>query len=296
MDEFKKKLAENANEVDEILDRLLRLDDENPEIRLIEAMRYAALGGGKRIRPFLVTASADIFNVSRSASLRVAAAVEMVHSYSLVHDDLPAMDDDDLRRGRPACHVKYDEATAILTGDALLTKAFEVLADPATHPDPRVRSDLVLELAKAAGSDGMVGGQMLDLMAEERVLEMPEVTRLQRLKTGALIAVSCVSGAILGKTSGQPRHALSAYAHDLGLAFQIVDDILDVEGDEKVVGKKTGKDAAAGKATFVSLLGLEQARAQAGMLARQAIQHLDIFEEKADPLRELTEFVVKRSA
>jgi farnesyl diphosphate synthase len=204
------------------------------------------------------------------------------------------MDNDDLRRGLPTCHVKFDEATAILAGDALLTRAFEVLADPATHPDPRVRSDLVAELAHAAGPEGMVGGQMLDLLAEHQRLEMAEVTRLQRMKTGALIAFSCESGAILGKAAGAARQALHAYAHDLGLAFQIADDMLDVEGDETEVGKKTGKDQGAGKATFVSLLGPERARAQSDMLASQAVEHLEIFSKNAEPLRALAEFVVNR--
>jgi len=286
-------LAENARVVNGVLDRLLPVHDD-PEARLMEAVRYSSLAGGKRIRPFLVTASAALFGVSEDYALRTASAVEMVHCYSLIHDDLPAMDDDALRRGVPTCHVKFDEATAILAGDALLTRAFEVLADPATHTDPRVRSDLVIELARAAGADGMVGGQMLDLIAEKNHLRMPEITRLQRLKTGALIAFSCETGAILGKAPDSARQALKAYAHDLGLAFQIGDDLLDVEGTEEEVGKKTGKDAAAGKATFVSLLGPERARAQSDMLADQAVEHLDIFNEKADSLRAMAKFVVNR--
>jgi farnesyl diphosphate synthase len=244
----------------------------------------------------MVVSSAEIFGVSTQSALRTAAAIEMVHCYSLVHDDLPAMDNDDLRRGLPTCHIKYDEATAILAGDALLTKAFEVLAQGETHADPLVRAELVLGLSKAIGDEGMVGGQMLDLLAEQRELDMPEITRLQRMKTGMLIGISCEAGAILGKGSKQNRHALHAYAHDLGLAFQIVDDLLDVEGTAEEVGKETGKDADAGKATFVSLLGLERARKQADMLAEQAIQHLDLFEGKADPLRDLAKFVVKRRA
>jgi farnesyl diphosphate synthase len=252
------------------------------------------LSKGKRVRPFLVITSARLFNVSESCALRVAAAVEMVHCYSLVHDDLPAMDDDDLRRGRPTCHVEFDEATAILAGDALLTKSFQVLGELDTHPDPAVRSELVIEMARAIGDEGMVGGQMLDLMAENADLGMDEVTRLQRMKTGMLIAYSCLSGAILGKAPEAARHALHAYVHDLGLAFQIVDDLLDVEGDESELGKKTGKDAAAGKATFVSLMGKDRARAQAEMLSGQANQHLAMFAEKADPLRELAQFIVQR--
>jgi farnesyl diphosphate synthase len=286
-------LAENARVVNEILDKLLPMH-QGLEARLHEAIRYSALSGGKRIRPFLVMSSAALFDVTPEYALRVAAAIEMVHSYSLIHDDLPAMDNDELRRGLPTCHVKFGEAVAILAGDALLTRAFEVLAHPATHPDPRVRSDLVLELARSGGTDGMVGGQMLDLMAEHHSLEEEEVTRLQRLKTGSLIAFCCEAGALLAKASDSARVALRAYAHDLGLAFQIVDDLLDVEGDEGEVGKKTGKDEAAGKATFVTLMGAERARAQSEMLAAQAVQHLEVFVEKADPLRALARFVVHR--
>jgi len=292
---LKKALSDNAKAVSGVLDDLLPLGN-GPEARVVEAMRYTTLAGGKRIRPFMVTASADLFNVDPAHSLRVAAAIEMVHSYSLIHDDLPAMDNDDLRRGKPTCHIKFDEATAILAGDALLTKAFEVLADDETHGDPTVRTELVSALAKASGDAGMVGGQMLDLFAEDHDLKMPEITRLQRMKTGALIAVSCEAGAILGKASENARHVLHAYAHDVGLAFQIADDLLDVEGDEKEVGKKTGKDAAAGKATFVSLLGVERAREQASLLAEQAASHLEIFAEKGKLLKELAQFVVNRSA
>ena len=293
MTDFKEALDDNARLVSRALDRLLVLEDK-PESRLMEAMRYATLSEGKRVRPFLVITSARLFNVSESCVLRVAAAVEMVHCYSLVHDDLPAMDDDELRRGRLTCHVEFDEATAILAGDALLTKAFQVLGESDTHPDPAVRSELVTEMARAIGEEGMVGGQMLDLMAETADLGMDEVTRLQRMKTGMLIAFACLSGAILGKAPEAARHALHAYVHDLGLAFQIVDDLLDVEGDEKELGKKTGKDAAAGKITFVSLMGRDRARAQAEMLSGQATQHLEMFAEKADPLRELARFIVQR--
>ncbi|MDP6787194.1 MAG: polyprenyl synthetase family protein [Rhodospirillales bacterium] len=293
MTEFTDVLGRSAIAVERVLDDLLPKDDR-PEARLMDAMRHATLGGGKRIRPFMVLSSARLFNVAETCALRAAAAVEMVHCYSLVHDDLPAMDDDELRRGQPTCHVAFDEATAILAGDALVTRAFEVLADPATHSDPAVRCDLVAELSRAIGADGMVGGQMLDLVAEQHALEMPEVTRLQRMKTGMLIAFACESGAILGKAADPVRHALHAYAHDLGLAFQIADDLLDVEGDEKEVGKKTGKDQGAGKATFVSLMGVERARGQARMLTDQAIQHLDLFAEKADPLRDLARFVIER--
>src|SRR5690606_16985799 len=255
-------LTETAAAVGVVLDRLLPTS-EGPEARLFEAMRYATLNGGKRLRPFLVIAGADLFDVPRDRSLRAAAAVELIHCYSLVHDDLPAMDDDDLRRGRPTCHIQFDEATAILAGDALLTLAFEVLADPATHPDPAIRVALVGALAAAAGGEGMVGGQMFDLVAEGRTLDLDQITRLQGLKTGRLIKVSCAAGAILGGANSEARDALDAYAQDLGLAFQIADDLLDVEGSEAEVGKKVGKDADAGKATFVSLLGVAEARRRA---------------------------------
>ncbi len=295
MNDLKTSMADAADAVEDTLDRLLQLGGD-PEDRVIEAMRYAVLNGGKRIRPFMVLSSAAMFGVDRSSALRAAAAVEMVHCYSLVHDDLPAMDDDDLRRGKPTCHKKFDEATAILAGDALLTRAFEVLSDSSTHQDARVRADLVLALAEASGERGMVGGQMLDLMAETTTFGMPEITRMQRMKTGMLISVACEMGAILGHASDNARHALHAYAHDLGLAFQIADDLLDVEGSVEKTGKKTGKDATAGKATFVSLLGVERARGQAKMLSEQAAQHLDIFGEKSDLLQQLVRFVVERDA
>ena len=286
-------LKEKADAIEDVLDRLLP-SPQGSESRLMDAVRYSTLGGGKRIRPFLVVSGAALFSVDERCALRAGAAIEMIHCYSLIHDDLPAMDDDDLRRGQPTCHKKFDEATAILAGDALLTKAFEILGEPETHADPAVRAELVVSLARASGDAGMVGGQMLDLMAEERDLDIPEITRLQRLKTGALISFSCEAGGILGKAPEPQRHALKAYAHDLGLAFQIADDLLDVEGTAEEVGKATGKDEAAGKATFVSLLGVERAREQANMLADQASQHLEIFGEKADCLKQLAQFVVKR--
>ena len=267
---------------------------DGPESRVHEAMRYATLVGGKRLRPFLVLTSAELFGVSRSSSLRVAAAVELVHTYSLIHDDLPCMDDDDLRRGQPTVHVKYDEATAVLAGDALLTLAFEVLGDETCNPDPLIRANLVVALAQAAGAHGMVAGQMIDLIAETVEFDVSKITRLQQLKTGALIAFSCESGAILGRASDQMRHALHAYAHDLGLAFQIVDDLLDAEGDAEAMGKAVGKDEARGKATFVSVLGIERARTQARMLADQAASHLDPFGEKANLLRDVAAFVIDR--
>ena len=293
--EFQTALGDNAKQVTDMLDALMPLTD-TPEARVVEAMRYASLAGGKRVRPFLVTQSASLFGVDTTSALRTAAAVEMVHCYSLVHDDLPAMDDDDLRRGQPTCHIKFDEATAILAGDALLTKAFEVLAAPETHSDARVRADLVLALAKAAGDHGMVGGQMMDLWAEDNDLDVAQITRLQRMKTGDLIAVSAEAGAILGRASDEARSALHAYAHDIGLAFQIADDLLDVEGDAALVGKATGKDADANKATFVSLLGVDKARQQAAMLSEQAAGHLEMFGEKGGLLKQLARFIVERRA
>jgi len=285
-------LAADAAAVETALAALLP-QRQGPEGRLFEAMRYAALDGGKRMRPFLVLQSARLFAVNEACSMRVACAVEMVHCYSLVHDDLPAMDDDDLRRGRPTVHRQFDEATAILAGDGLLTAAFSVLADPLTHADPVVRSELVRGLADAAGPEGMVGGQMIDLIAETSELDIGAVTRLQRLKTGALICFAAEAGAILGKAPPAVRAALHGYAQALGLAFQMADDLLDAEGATGM-GKRTGKDAARGKATFVSLLGIERAHAQARMLSEQAPAHLDLFDEKADLLRELARWAVDR--
>lgn len=292
---FQKILDGVAEEVSLTLEKILEMHDE-PEAELIEAMRYAVLDGGKRIRPFLTLATAGLFNVKRERALHVAAAIEMVHCYSLVHDDLPSMDNDELRRGKPTCHNKFGEATAILAGDALLTKAFEVLAADETHSDPQVRLNLVMAVAKAAGHEGMVGGQMLDLISESVNLNTPEITRLQRMKTGMLVALSCEAGAILAEASDSAKQALIAYAHDLGLAFQITDDLLDAEGNEKTVGKKTGKDKEAGKATFVSLLGVDRARDQAEVLVIQACERLDFLGEKAEPLKRMAQFVKTRSA
>jgi farnesyl diphosphate synthase len=289
-------LHEVATFMEDVLGELLP-EPMGPQARVIEAMRYATLGGGKRIRAFLVLQTGRLFGVDRRALSRSAAAVECVHAYSLVHDDLPAMDNDDTRRGRPSTHKKFDEATAILAGDALLTHAFALLASPETHPDPHVRAELVVRLAHAAGWNGMVGGQMIDIAAQgDDISDIGHVTRLQRLKTGALIAFACEAGAIMGKASPQMHRALTNYAQDLGLAFQIADDLLDIEGDPAVVGKATGKDELAGKATFVTVLGPQRARAQAELLANQAAQHLEVFDEKADLLRGLTVYVVNRRA
>lgn len=268
------------------------------EARLYDAMRHGTLGGGKRLRPFLAIQSAFLFNVDSSRARRLAAAVEFMHCYSLVHDDLPAMDDASLRRGQPTVHKQFDEATAILAGDALLTLAFEVLSDRDTHADPNVRCTLVRELAKASGGHGMVGGQMLDLIAERDDVDFDvgEISRLQRMKTGQLMAFSCEAGAILGRASDPQRRALRAYAHDLGLAFQVTDDILDVEADPQDTGKDTGKDEAAGKATFVSTMGAEAARSRAEMVVAQAKRHLKIFEGRASMLEELADYVLARRA
>jgi len=293
MEDFELALRAAGERIEGELDRILTTDIA-PEQRLIDAMRYSVLSGGKRLRPFLTLQTSRLFGVSERSALRAAAVIELVHCYSLVHDDLPAMDDDDLRRGKPTTHRQFDEATAILAGDALLTLAFGVLANPETHGNPAVRADLVVRLAKAAGGHGMVGGQMIDLSAAGAELDIGAITRLQRLKTGALIEFACIAGAVLGNAPSKAREALRGYAHDLGLAFQITDDLLDVEGSAEEAGKAVGKDADHGKATFVSILGPERARAQAALLIGQAIEHLAIFDDKADLLRSAARFVVER--
>jgi farnesyl diphosphate synthase len=288
-------MAETARLVEAQLEALLPVP-EAAEARLIEAMRYAVLGGGKRMRAFLVMQTAHLFSVNQTCAARVAAAVEMLHAYSLVHDDLPAMDDDDLRRGKPSCHKAFDEATAILAGDALQTRAFEVLAEEDTHADPEARCELVTAFAYATGARGMVGGQMIDMLAEGKTLSGPEITRLQALKTGRLIQFSAEAGAILGRASQQQRHFIAAFGRELGGAFQIYDDVLDEQGSAEELGKTAGKDIAQGKATMVSILGLERARAQATHLADQAAQHLESFGEKAELLRALARFTVTRKS
>lgn len=291
-------LEDAAALVEDALDNLLpEPESDGPEARLHEAMRYAALGGGKRLRPFLAIQGGLLFGLEPEMMSRVAAAVECVHTYSLVHDDLPAMDDDALRRGKPTLHLEYDEATAILAGDALLTLAFEILAHDGTNQDPHIRCKLITRLARAAGAQGMVAGQVIDL-AMEGVDEpaIGAVTRLQRLKTGELIAFACEAGGIMSRASKEACHALEGYAHDLGLAFQMADDLLDLESTADEAGKATGKDKARGKATFVEILGPERARSQAELLSEQAIRHLDLFDEKADLLREVAAFVVNRRA
>jgi len=291
--DLQRALSRVAGIVENALESLLPAVD-GAEARLVDAMRYATLGGGKRLRAFLVMETANLFSVSETCAARVAAAVEMLHAYSLVHDDLPAMDDDDLRRGKPSTHKAFDEATAILAGDALQTRAFEVMAEPDTHSDPEARCDLVMAFGAAVGARGMVGGQMIDMVTEGQTLDAPAVTRLQALKTGRLIQFSAEAGAILGRAPYRQRHQIAAYGRDLGTAFQIADDLLDVEGTTEETGKTAGKDAAAGKATMVAILGPEMARAHADMLASQAADHLEGFGERAVLLRALAAYVVRR--
>ncbi|MGK2912364.1 MAG: polyprenyl synthetase family protein [Sphingobium sp.] len=279
--------------IDKAFDELLPLPDD-ARVRLYEAMRHAAIGGGKRMRPLLVKATGDLFNIATESVVRVGLAVECIHVYSLVHDDLPAMDNDDLRRGKPTVHRAFDDATAILAGDCLHDLAFEVLVDPRTHSDPFVRCELIRALAVSSGPAGMAGGQMMDLEAEKSGFSLQTVTRLQQLKTGALIGFSVEAGAILAKVPPEARTSLHGYARDIGLAFQIADDLLDVEGDALLAGKALGKDAKAGKETFVSLLGIERARAQAHILVDQAKAHLKSYGAEANLLRAIADYVVER--
>jgi farnesyl diphosphate synthase len=286
-------LADVAADVDRRFDALLEVPDD-PRADLYRAMRHAAIGGGKRLRPMLVQATAQLFAVDRDCAGRAGLAIECIHVYSLVHDDLPAMDDDDMRHGKPAAHKVFGEATAILAGDCLHALAFEVLADPDTHADPFVRAELIADLARASGPNGMAGGQMMDLEAEKASFDLPTVTRLQAMKTGALIMAAVEAGAILGRVPVEGRLRLRGYARDLGLAFQIADDILDVEGDQELAGKALRKDAAAGKETFLSLLGLDRAREQLRMLVDQAVAHLHGHGAEADLLRDIARFVMAR--
>ncbi|PCI99072.1 MAG: farnesyl-diphosphate synthase [Alphaproteobacteria bacterium] len=293
------ELQSEMNAVSEAVNKTIaRLLPETdlPENHLYDAMRHGTLSGGKRLRPFLVMHSAALFNVDPARARRVAAALEFIHCYSLIHDDLPSMDNAALRRGKPTVHIQYDEATAILAGDALLTLAFEILSENETHEDPRVRCELIQTLARSSGGHGMVGGQMLDLLAEKQEFDLGTISRLQRMKTGKLMAFACEAGAIIGKAGEPQKRALCNYAHDLGLAFQVTDDILDVEADPQDTGKDTGKDVEAGKATFVSAMGKEQAKERADMLVHQAIGHLKIFEGRAEMLKELALYVLERRA
>ena len=304
-DDFNHRLAAVAAEIEALLGGLLGGGPLAGEIarppRLLAAMRHALLGGGKRLRPFLLVETAALFGAARSGALLAGAALECLHGYSLVHDDLPAMDNDDLRRGRPTVHKAFDEATAILAGDALLTLAFDVMARAEVHADASVRIALVLELARAAGLGGMAGGQMLDLAAEgrfdaKRGLSEKEIVTLQSMKTGALIRFACAAGAILGKADAAARAAVDRYGAAIGQAFQIADDLLDLEGDAKTFGKAAGKDAAAGKATLVSALGVDGARARLAALIAEADAALAPFGAKADTLRAAARFIAERQS
>ncbi len=280
-------------EVDSLFDALLPVPGD-ARARLYEAVRYAAIAGGKRLRPLLLVATAEMYGVDRAAAVRAGVALEAIHVYSLIHDDLPCMDDDDLRHGKPTLHRAFDESTAVLAGDALQSFAFEVLSDPATSGDPFTRIELVATLAQASGMSGMCGGQMMDIVAETSDFDLPTVTRLQQLKTGALLGAAVEMGAILGKVSPEGRIHLRGYARDIGLAFQIADDLLDYEGDQEAAGKALRKDAEAGKQTFVSLLGPERAKAQARALVDQAIAHLSQHGAEADLLRVVARYIVER--
>lgn len=283
------------SEIDSLFDAQLPVP-EDTRARLIEAMRYAAIGGGKRVRPLLAVSTAGLFGVAREPALRAGAAIEAIHVYSLIHDDLPCMDNDDLRHGKPTLHKVFDEATAVLAGDALHALAFEILSHPETSADPFVRAELIATLGQASGMHGMAGGQMMDMVADEEGVsyDLPTITRLQQLKTGALLAASVEMGAILGRVPPPGRVHLRAYARDIGLAFQIADDLLDVEGDPDKAGKALRKDSVQGKQTFVTLMGPEKAREQARALVDQAIGHLASHGREADILRALARFIVER--
>ena len=282
-------------EIDSVFDAFLPVPQDT-RARLVEAMRYASIGGGKRVRPLLLVSTAELFGVDRTAALRAGCAVEAIHVYSLIHDDLPCMDDDDLRHGKATLHHEFDEATAVLAGDALHALAFEILADADTSTDPFTRSELMLTLGTASGMNGMAGGQMMDMVADEEGIEydLQAITRLQQLKTGALLAASVEMGAILGKVPPEGRAHLRAYARDIGLAFQIADDLLDVSGDEAKAGKALRKDEEQGKQTFVTLMGADKAREQARALVDQAVSHLGSYGEEANMLRALARFIVER--
>ena len=282
-----------AGAVDSIFAQLLEPPGD-PRDRLFSAMRHAAIGGGKKLRPLLAVAASRLFGIDEERAVRVGAAIEAIHVYSLIHDDLPAMDNDDMRRGKPTIHKAYDEATAILAGDCFHDLAFEILSDPMTCPEPSARAELVLGLAAASGLSGMGGGQMLDLAAEGERLDLSAITRLQQLKTGALIEFSVESACILARLPTESRTPYRGYARNIGLAFQIADDLIDHSGDEATAGKRVGKDAGAGKATFVSLLGEDRARQQAAMLVEQSIEHLASHGEEADLLRAIAFFVTER--
>ncbi|WP_215750773.1 MULTISPECIES: polyprenyl synthetase family protein [unclassified Gluconobacter] len=290
---LKEALAHACTDIEATIDALLPMVPGDESI-LLEAMRYAALGGGKRLRGFLAVEVASLFGADRSAALRVAASVELLHAYSLVHDDLPSMDDDDLRRGRPSTHRQFDEAIAILAGDALQTRAFEILLEDETSSDATIRSNLALALARASGAAGMVGGQVIDIRGEGRALPLDEVRRLHALKTGALIRYAAESGAILAGVTDDRRDAIVSYGQNLGTAFQVADDVLDTTASAEELGKTAGKDEASGKSTYVSLLGIDGARAEARRLSDQAREALSSFGAQAAALRALADYVVER--
>ena len=294
LDPVENLLGEFATSLEPSLVEVLP-DSQGMEEQVIDAMRYALFAGGKRLRPFLVVMTSRLFSVEEENAIRVAAAIECLHTYSLIHDDLPAMDNDDIRRGKPSVHRKFDEATAVLAGDALLTLCFEILSDVKTHSDPEIRCELIATLSRAVGALGMVGGQMIDLKSENQSLIENEINRMQQMKTGALIVFSCEAGAILAQVKGKRRDALKHYGRDIGLAFQIVDDLLDIERSSLDIGKTAGKDIRAGKATIVSLIGAGNAKIKADKLINQAIKGLEIFDDKANILRSLAAFVVGRN-
>jgi farnesyl diphosphate synthase len=292
-DDLRSASAGVAAKVDRLFGQYLKPPGDGRD-RLFEAMRHAGIGGGKRLRPLLTVAAARLFGVDDERALRAGAAIEAIHVYSLIHDDLPCMDDDDLRRGKATVHKMFDEATAVLAGDCFHDLAFEILSDPATHEDPFIRAELVIELARASGPLGMAGGQMLDLVAEGKTLDLAAISRLQQLKTGALIEYAIEAACIMGRVDVRARTPYRGYARDIGLAFQIADDLLDHNGDEAAAGKRLNKDADAGKATFVSLMGAERARQQLSMLVAQAIEHLHDHGEEADLLRAIASYVEQR--
>ncbi|MFT9331224.1 polyprenyl synthetase family protein [Acetobacter persici] len=290
---LKQAMAARAKVIEGTIDQLLP-PTTGGDARLVDAMRYATLGGGKRLRGYLAMATASLFDVPDCQSARVAASVEMLHAYSLVHDDLPAMDDDDLRRGQPSTHRKFDEATAILAGDALQTKAFEILAEAETHENAVVRIALITAFAQASGAAGMVGGQMIDMEGEGRALPLEEVRHLHALKTGCLIRYSAEAGAILGQAKPELQQRLRSYGANIGAAFQIADDVLDATATAEELGKTAGKDEASGKSTYVALLGIDGARAEAERMAKSAIEDLTPFGAQADRLRDLAYYVIER--
>jgi len=291
--ELARETARVAASVDALFSSYLAGSGDGRD-RLFEAMRYIGVGGGKRLRPLLTVAAGRLFGLAEERAVRAGSAIEAIHVYSLIHDDLPCMDDDDLRRGKPTVHKAFGEATAVLAGDCFHDLAFEIIADPATHEDPFVRAELVIEMARASGPHGMAGGQMLDLAAQGQLLDIGTITRLQQLKTGALIEFAVEAACIMGRVAPEARTPYRGYARDIGLAFQIADDLLDHGGDEAAAGKRLHKDAEAGKATFVSLLGEDRARQQCSMLVGQALDHLRAHGEEADLLRAIARYVEER--